>query len=228
VIGCYDSSFLISQMTLTPVFGTGQSREEKPRLLRSLSGEGPTIPDVTPAGFVSLMTLIDPQKDHRVGGLEDPGRATGEQRRGAGRSWRSRIALRRSTTSASCSNRVEGIGDVKPDPDQGRKAVRVGDGAGWAIPTPASARSTASGRPEPPNPSLVKFGPEMGKTYVSLVEVRKGRPQGDRERRADLPVEDQLRRHGVEQGLAAARQFRASGWAPSPARRCSTGSRSAR
>jgi len=41
VIGCYDSSFLISQMTLTPVFGTGQSREENRGLLRSpVGGKG--------------------------------------------------------------------------------------------------------------------------------------------------------------------------------------------
>jgi serine/threonine protein kinase len=56
VIGCYDSSFLISQLTLMPVSGTGVP-------LRKASPAAGSLP----ANAVDLLKLIDPRRDARSG-----------------------------------------------------------------------------------------------------------------------------------------------------------------
>jgi hypothetical protein len=56
-VGCYDSSFLISQMTVTPVSGQGTFLRKPP----AAPAAGAGTP--APKGTLDLLALIDPQKD---------------------------------------------------------------------------------------------------------------------------------------------------------------------
>ncbi|HVR84326.1 MAG TPA: protein kinase, partial [Planctomycetota bacterium] len=167
VIGSYDSSFLLSQILLLPVSGQGT-------ILRKPAGAGPgraDDPDATPPGFISLMPLIDPQKDAVAGvwkfqegklASSNAERAILEIPYHPPTEYDFRIVF----------SRIEGISDVN------QILTKNGRPFAWVMGGMANANSgfgeiDGKWAPEPPNPSIVKFGPELGKTYVSIVEVRK-------------------------------------------------------
>jgi len=168
-LGQWWNTVRYTEIKLTPISGEG-------RLLRGAGAASPkkaagSDPDSTPPGFVSLMPLIDVQKDTVAGTwrmvdgkltcdnaerakLEIPYRPPAE--------YDFRIVF----------TRIEGSSDVN------QILSKSGKPFAWCM---GGMSNTNSGfgmingkwAPEPPNPSLVKFGVEQGRTYVSIVEVRK-------------------------------------------------------
>jgi serine/threonine protein kinase len=168
-LGAWGSRYHVSKIWLVPVSGQGTVLRGKPVLVAPAKGAGD--PDATPPGFVSLMHLIDVQKDTVSGAWNfqdgklvsnDAERAKIEIPYRPPAEYDFRIVF----------SRVDGIGDIN------QILTKAGRPFAWVMGGMGNTNSgfgSINGKwaPEPPNPSLVKFGVDQGRTYVSVVEVRK-------------------------------------------------------